>query len=79
MKWLSDESGADAYIDECILECTGNTFSANQRLISISPEDYSVSEGYDGEIGARSDFTVEERRELADYMIGLWQTFKEST
>ena len=37
--------------------------------------DMSVSIGYDG--GVRySDWTLEEKRELADYMIGLWEKFK---
>lgn len=76
MKWLADE-GESACDDEFVLECSGRTFSANQRLISVSPIDYGVCEGYDGGIGPVSEFTPEERRELADYMIGLWQTFKE--
>lgn len=71
MKWLDPDS------DEFVLESSGHKFCANNRIIGIGPTADDVSEGYDGGIGRREDFTDAERAELADYMIGLWTRFKE--
>lgn len=63
--------------DSVHFESTGRTEYANNGIIGIGPEADGVSEGYDGGMGRRDDFTDAERTELADYMIGQWQRFKE--
>ena len=55
---------------------TGKRFYANAGLIGICPSG-EVAEGYDGDVST-SSFTPDERRELADYMIALWQQFKDA-
>ena len=69
MKWKD--------VDTFVLESSGREYSANEGIIGISPSADDVSEGYDGGIGRREDFTAEERIELANYMIGLWLLFGE--
>jgi hypothetical protein len=60
-------------------ECTGRGFYANNCIVGIAPDTdgtgVSISEGYDGGIDI-DDMTPEEKIELADYMINLWQQFK---
>lgn len=62
-------------------ESTGRTFDANRSIIGINPL-LEISEGYDGHIVFEDEdyneleLTKEERTELADYMIKLWQEFK---
>jgi hypothetical protein len=59
---------------------SGKVLSANQGIIGIDP-DLDVSEGYDGGFDIadtyRETLTKPERRELADYMIALWQRYRE--
>jgi hypothetical protein len=64
---------------------TGTRFSANQGIIGINPQIY-ISEGYDGGINIGFDenedwrlkeFTTEERKEIAEFMIALWTKFAE--
>jgi hypothetical protein len=54
---------------------TGRTFYANQNIVGIDP-DLDLSEGFDSGMEISSDWTAEERAELADYMIDLWSRFK---
>lgn len=54
---------------------TGRVIFANCAKIGISPG-LDISGGYDQEIDD-SDFTSEERVEIADYTISLWQKYKE--
>ena len=61
------------------LECSSRTFSANCGIIGISPSG-SLTEGYDGHIylsPSTGPITKEERLELADYMISVWEKFKD--
>ena len=53
---------------------TGRRESANEGIVGIDSEG-NISGGYDEGI-YEGDFTQEERVELADYMIRLWQEFK---
>lgn len=64
---------------------TGRTVYANRGLIGLGINDgeFEISEGYDGHIwvddtwdGNKSKWTVSEKGELADFMIGLWTAFK---
>ena len=69
---------------------TGRTFSANQGIIGIkiTAEGFAVSEGYDGGIPEANHpseadqyedcWTAEEKRDLADYMIGLWTAYRDA-
>jgi len=67
---------------------TGRRFSANCEYIGIARRSgqWSISEGYDGHIyvdaGWSEDdadrWTPAEKAELADYMIALWQEFRDS-
>ena len=63
--------------DTFVLESSGNEYYANNGVIGTGPPADFASEGYDGGIGSVNGFTPAERVELADYMIGLWATFKE--
>lgn len=73
--------------NEFMFECTGREMSAHAGIIGIQDDDRESSDverlktydGYDGTIGQYSEkFTVEERHELADYMIGLWTRYREA-
>lgn len=61
---------------------TGRKFYANNGIIGLSPHNNGVSEGYDGAVYVDEDegegWTTAERHELADYMISLWQQWKET-
>ena len=78
MKLKEDEP----YPQTFIFESTGREAYANCGIIGLGPE-LEVFEGYDGDFdcfvkpGESSALTKEERIELADYMIGLWQQFKQ--
>jgi hypothetical protein len=62
---------------------TGKTMYANRGIIGLA-SDLRVTEGYDGGFPAWPDgwrddcLTKEERQELADYMIALWQKFRDA-
>jgi len=75
MRWRA-ETDADADRNAFVLDVSGATRTAYGRVIGIDPS-LGVSEGYDGGLGMPSDFTDAERAELAEYMIGLWQRFKD--
>lgn len=64
--------------DGFTFESTGREFYANNNIIGICPT-LSISEGYDGRLWELEDITEAEREELADYMIQLWQRFKQPT
>jgi hypothetical protein len=65
---------------------SGREIQAREGLVSITYNDdgtLSVFEGYDSSLNVRYGdeeehecWTLEERRELADYMIALWIAFK---
>ena len=59
--------------DDAILT-SGKRFYASRGILGVSDEDgeISVTYGYDGGIKAE-DFTPNERREIAEYCIRLWQ------
>ncbi len=64
-----------------IFESSKRKFYANDGIIGLvfDPTEckYSVSEGYDGALFPGDQITDDERRELADYMIGLWTRFRD--
>lgn len=60
--------------DDRIRFSTGKHVYAHNGIIGLGP-DLHVYEGYDGGIDT-AGLTAEERRELADYMIGLWTQFR---
>lgn len=65
--------------DDIVFECSGRREYANNGILGIADagtDEPYVSEGYDGGFGKASDFTSEERHELADYTIALWQRFR---
>lgn len=53
---------------------SGKTIYANQGIVGIDSEGY-ITEGYDGGIDD-DKFTPDEKMEFADYMIGLWRSYK---
>ena len=64
--------------DRGFILSTGKEFYANCNIIGINITELGelyISEGYDGGIDD-GEFTKEERREVADYMIDLWKRFK---
>lgn len=69
------------YKDSEIVLSTGKKFYANNGIIGINDE-LSIYGGYDGHISLREyypteslHFSKEERKELAEYVISLWQKF----
>jgi hypothetical protein len=65
-----------------IIFSSGRSVYANLGIIGLSPT-LELSYGYDGSIDwppyeTHSDsLTVEDMKELADYMVGQWTRFKE--
>lgn len=61
-------------------ESTGRVVSANNGIVGLNEKLEEVFEGYDGSIEhyykpPEERLTPEERRELADYMIALWNKY----
>ena len=69
--------------DDMVLDCSGRREYAFGGPLGIgagsfvSDDDIWVSFGADGGLGGVRDFTAEERAEIADAQIALWQRFKE--
>jgi len=64
-----------------VIFSSGKVVYANRGIIGLSmPGEYGweISEGYDGRIDI-DELSKQERIELADYMITLWQRFKDET
>jgi hypothetical protein len=59
--------------DGFIIECTGRMIYANGNILGID-SDGGIFEGHDG--GLDKDFTKEEREEIGNYMISLWEKWK---
>jgi len=53
---------------------SGKIIDANCGIIGIAPN-LQISEGYDGRI--YDFFTAKEKKEIAEYMIGLWKNYGE--
>ena len=70
----TSETWGDSYDDYKL--STGKELSANRGIIGIDPL-LNISEGYDGEIDDDYLLTKEEKIEVADYMISLWEKYKE--
>jgi len=75
------------YIKEGIyvFESSRKTFYASNGIIGLSPDSNTVYDGYDGELDSPyaitqnpryKGFSKEEKLELADYMIELWNKYK---
>lgn len=59
-----------------LFETTGRVDYAYDGYIGLN-SDMVVSGGYDGHVPASGpELTIEERKELADYMIALWKVFR---
>lgn len=54
---------------------TGTEFYSNRNIVGINPK-LELSEGYDTELSEEHKFTMEEKIELANYMIKLWEMYK---
>lgn len=55
---------------------SGKRIYANMGILGLSAlKEYSLTlfEGYDGNNGLCEDYTPEERKEIAEYMISLWK------
>lgn len=66
--------------DNLIFETTGKKIYAHCGIIGLSEELRSVYDGYDGIIETSyhdddESLTVDERKELADYMIAIWTRY----
>ena len=64
-----------------IIFSTGKRVYAYAGIIGLGIEDgeFTLTYGYDGQIpDDDTKLTAEERRELADYMITLWQQYRGS-
>lgn len=64
--------------DAFILKCSGRTICPNRKIIGINPK-LETFGGYDD---ALTDFgpplADDERKELAEYMIGLWKKYADA-
>lgn len=56
---------------------TGRQFYANNNIVGLAPGSDRPSEGYDGGVDSE-EWTAEERRELAEFMAGLWKAWGEA-
>lgn len=61
--------------DDVFTLSSGRKIYANRYILGISEDEGTVviSEGYDGGIHDQDTFTVDEKKELAEYAIGLWK------
>lgn len=59
-----------------VFESTGKRHYVNNAIVGLSPSLF-VTGGYDDDIKDITDFTSEERIELADFMIAQWQRFRD--
>ena len=62
---------------------SGRKFNANCGYVSLRNEDgvWSITEGYDGHLcldDENNPWTLEEKIELANYMIAEWSMFKQA-
>jgi hypothetical protein len=58
---------------------SGREFYANRGILGIAPREGELYEGYDGGVyidEPGEEWTADEKRELADYMIALWSQWK---
>jgi hypothetical protein len=57
---------------------TGKIVSCNMGILGISEFNGSIQlfEGYDSDLYEERDLTKEEKLELADYAIALWNKYK---
>lgn len=64
---------------------TGRTFETNKGIIGLAPDDLDVYSGYDLtitmddsvlQIPGMDDWTLEEKHELANFMIERWRDWK---
>lgn len=64
---------------DSIIFSSGKEMCANNGIVGIGRGDNSfyISEGYDGDLDI-DKMTCEEKKELADYMIEMWTSFKHS-
>ena len=67
--------------DTMLFESTGREFYAHGGIIGLSEPDedgWQLSHGFDGGIGGYrgDDLYKEEKEELAEYMIRLWERYK---
>lgn len=53
---------------------SGRRFYAHAGVLGMA-DDMGLSYGYDGGVNEEDPFTPAERKEIADHMIGLWQTW----
>lgn len=66
----TDPTNQDALIFD-----SGRVVSANCGIVGIDQEG-QISEGYDGAlVSGFEPLTRDERRDLAEYMIGLWKAY----
>jgi len=55
----------------------GKSFEASNGILGLTPGvgKRVLFEGYDGDAGDASDYTPSERREIARFMIDLWEAW----
>ena len=60
---------------------SGREFYANRWILGLAPDDDSLFHGYDGEAwiyeshNYSQEFTPEERKEIAEYMVRMWRAW----
>ena len=68
MEYITKDAGWTGY-----RLTSGKTFYANGGILGLGPDpDEFLSEGYDGGVSGEKDFTRDERREIASFMIMRW-------
>lgn len=58
---------------------TGKEFYANRHILGLGyfQKSLVIFEGYDGGVDAKN-FSQEEKKEIAEYMIDLWKQFSKT-
>jgi hypothetical protein len=70
--------------DEVYEFSTGRKAYANRCIVGIRPDTLEISEGYDGSFDAEwardesTEFTKQEKLELADFMLATWRRYKDA-
>lgn len=58
---------------------SGKIVYANEGILGLAPGSNDLFEGYDGWLADRNDpLTAEEKVEIADFMIAMWQKYREA-
>lgn len=61
--------------DDCLIFTTGKRVQVTGGVVGLDVDSF-ITGGFETFLEVE-DFTIEEKMELADYMIDVWQSYKE--